>query len=126
MKCSDQAHRNYVSKLAACRQFVELQFQKDYGIVAYPLFDILLAIQISGLNRVTVSSISKDLAIPSHVLQRYLTIAANHRLVTMKNNAGILNVVLEEKGTQKLSLITNAITKVAAQFEHTGHFSPQN
>lgn len=112
-KLSDQEHNSYVSKLAACRQFVELHFRKNYGITAYPICDILLSIQVSGLRKATIASISTDLAMPPHILRRYLVIAEDHGLVEMNNNASIPEVSMTGKGAQDLLLITNAISEVA-------------
>ncbi len=112
-KLSDQAHESYVSKLAACRQFVERHFQKNYGIPAYPVCDMLLALQVSDMRTVSIESMATELAMPPKVLQRYLAIAEKHGLITVNVNAGIPEVSLAAKGVDDLLLITNAISEVA-------------
>ncbi|GAB5481510.1 MAG: hypothetical protein Pars92KO_12670 [Parasphingorhabdus sp.] len=112
-KLSDQAHKSYVSKLVACRQFVERHFQKNYGIPAYPVCDMLLALEVSDLRTISIESMAIELAMPLKVLQRYLAIAERHKLIIVNANAEIPEISLAEKGVDDLLLITNAISEVA-------------
>lgn len=112
-KLSNQAHRGYVTKLAACRQFVDRHFRTNYDLPAYPICDVMLAAGVSERGALQVSSISTLLAMPANILDRYLTLAEDRGLISLNKNASDPEVVLTEKGSQDLLLITNAISEVA-------------
>ena len=112
-KLSDQAHRSYVSKLIAYRQRVESHFRENYGITAYPIFDILLAVENSESSNVTVASIAAELELAPNILSRYVNIAAKHNLITLHGDASNPSVSLTKKGTLDLFAITSAISEIA-------------
>ena len=112
-KLSSQAHRSYVTKLAACRQFVDRHFLLSYGVPAYPICDILLITEVAENRITTISSVSTELAIPSSILSRYLAVAENKGLVSLDSDQSDLEISLTAKGEQDLLTITNAISAVA-------------
>lgn len=112
-KLSSQAHRTYVAKLAACRQFVDRHFLLSYGVPAYPICDILLSTEVAENKIITISSVSTELAIPSNILVRYLALAEAKGLVSLDSDKSDLEISLTAKGEQDLLTITNAISAVA-------------